>query len=77
MVLPRGCRVALPVQGTDWNFPGVVNPGRLLNFVAPLTSSGLLQDNDPVDWPADIFGGHLTVHTGGETASWLLLPIVD
>jgi predicted acyl esterase len=25
VVLPRGYRVALTVQGTDWKFPGVVN----------------------------------------------------
>jgi predicted acyl esterase len=76
VVLPRGYRVALTVQGTDWKFPGVVNAGRLLNFGVPLQGSGPFQHNDPSDRPADIFGGHTTVHTGGDTASWLQLPIV-
>ena len=26
--------------------------------------------------PSDIFSGHNTVRTGGDTASWLQLPIV-
>ena len=64
------------MQGTDWKFPGVVNAGRLLNFVVPLQGSGPFQHNDPVDRPAEIFGGHTTVHTGSDTASWLQLPIV-
>ena len=76
VVLPRGYRLALTVQGTDWKFPGVVNAGRLLNFGVPLTGSGPFQHNDPVDRPADVFGGQTTVHTGGDTASWLQLPIV-
>ena len=76
VVLPGGYRVALTVQGTDWKFPGVVNAGRLLNFGVPLQGSGPFQHNDPVDRPADIFSGHTTVHTGGDRASWLQLPIV-
>ena len=76
VVLPRGYRVALTVRGTDWKFPGVVNAGRLLNFGVPLQGSGPFQHNDPVDRPADIFSGHTTVHTGGDRASWLQLPIV-
>jgi predicted acyl esterase len=76
VVLPRGYRVALTVGGTDWKFPGVVNAGRLLNFGVPLQGSGPFQHNDPVDRPADIFSGHTTVHTGGDRASWLQLPIV-
>jgi uncharacterized protein len=76
VVLPRDYRVALTVQGTDWKYPGVVNAGSLLNFVVPLTGSGPFQHNDPLDRPDEVFGGHTTVHTGGETASWLQLPIV-
>jgi predicted acyl esterase len=76
VVLPRGYRVALSVQGANWKFPGVVNAGRLLNFAVPLQGSGPFQHNDPVDRPAEIFGGHTTVHTGADTASWLQLPIV-
>jgi hypothetical protein len=76
VVLPRGYRLALTVQGTHWKFPGVVNAGRLLNFGVPLTGSGPFQHNDPVDRPAEVFSGHTIVHTGGGTASWLQLPIV-
>jgi predicted acyl esterase len=76
VVLPRGYRVALTVQGTDWKFPGVVNEGRLLNFGVPLQGSGPFQHNDLLDRPVDIFGGRTTVHTGGDAASWLQLPIV-
>lgn len=34
------------------------------------------QHNDLLDRSADIFGGRTTVHTGGDAASWLQLPIV-
>jgi hypothetical protein len=76
VVLPRGYRVALTVQGSDWKFPAVVDAGRLLNFGVPLTGSGPFLHNDPVDRPAEVFGGHTMVHTGGDTASWLQLPVV-
>ena len=76
VVLPRGYRVALTVQGADWKFPGVVNTGRLLNFGVPLQGSGPFQHNDLLDRSADIFGGRTTVHTGGDAPSWLQLPIV-
>lgn len=76
VVLPPGYRVALTVQGTDWEFPGVVNAGRLLNFGVPLTGSGPFQHNDPADRPPDIFGGRTTVYTGGRSSSWLLVPVI-
>jgi hypothetical protein len=34
------------------------------------------EHKDLLDRPADIFGGRTTVHTGGDAASWLQLPIV-
>jgi short-subunit dehydrogenase len=30
-----------------------------------------------VDRPAEVFSDHTIVHTGGDTASWPQLPIVD
>ena len=53
----------------EWDVPIEMDDGLLLNFGVPLTGSGPFQHNDPVDRPADIFGGHTTVHTGGEIAS--------
>jgi hypothetical protein len=32
--------------------------------------------NDPDSRPADVFGGRVTLHTGGARASSLLLPII-
>jgi hypothetical protein len=75
--LSKGYRVALTVQGAGWKFPGAVDPGRLLNFGVPLQGSGPYQHNDVIDRPAAIFGGRPTVHTGGDAASWLQLPIVE
>lgn len=75
-LVPPGCRVALTIQGRDWTYPDAVDAGQLLNFGVPLQGSGPFQHNDPADRPAEIFGGRTTVYTGGQTPSWLYLPIV-
>ncbi|MDT5303618.1 MAG: uncharacterized protein QOG79_6948 [Mycobacterium sp.] len=76
VVLPPGYRLALTVQGRDWRHPNAVNAGRLLNFDIALRGSGPFQHDDPTDRPTDIFRGRSTIHAGGDTASWLQLPVV-
>lgn len=58
MVFPRGYRLVLTLQGHDFV---VTAPGRLLH-------------DHPEDRPAAEFGGVNTVYTGGERASYLLMP---
>ena len=42
----------------------------------PVSGSGSFLHNDPGDRPADVYGGTVTLHTGGEYDSYLLLPVV-
>jgi len=65
IVLPKGYRMALTIGGKD--------------FVRPETDglmkgSGIFLHDDPIDRPEDVFGGINKVHTGGDYASYLLLP---
>ena len=61
IVVPRGHRLALTLQGRDFEFPET--PGRLLH-------------NHPLDRPAGEFSGRNTIHTGGAQASYLLMPLI-
>jgi hypothetical protein len=42
----------------------------------PRNGSGGFLHNDPVDRPADVFGGTTTIHFGPDHANHLLLPII-
>ncbi len=59
IVMPKGWRLVLTLQGRDFEFPGM--PGRMLHDHA--------EDRRP-----ELFGGTNAILTGGETASHLLMP---
>ena len=61
IVIPAGYRLTLTLQGKDFEFPG--KAGRLLH-------------NHPLDRGHDDFSGTSTLFTGGDQASFLLLPVV-
>jgi len=67
LVLPAGYTLTLDVQGHDYVCPGASG------F---MTGSGPFVHKDPSDRPADVFGGKVTLHTGGRTKSYLLLPVI-
>ena len=74
IVVPAGYRVALNVRGRDYEYPG---PGfRLSNFKNELKGCGPFLHDDPQDRPPGVFDNRVTVHTGGERASYLLLPVI-
>ena len=50
--------------------------GKLSNFKNELTGCGPFLHNDPKDRPLSIFGGTTTLHFGGDSAPYLLLPVV-
>ena len=64
--LPAGCRLALTIQGRD--FERADEPG-------PFKGSGFFTHDSPDDRPVAVFGGTHTLLTGGETASYLLVPV--
>jgi uncharacterized protein len=71
IVLPAGYRLALTVQGRDYEYPKA-GGDRLTTFRNELRGSGPFLHDDPDDRPAEVFGGTVTVHAG----SYLLLPFV-
>jgi len=72
VVLPKGYRLALTVQGKDYEYPHATT-SRLSNFKNDLRGSGPFLHNDPLDRPASVFGGRTTVHLGG---SFLRIPVI-
>jgi uncharacterized protein len=71
IVLPAGYRLALTVQGRDYEYPKAGGE-RLTTFRNELRGSGPFLHDDPDDRPPEVFGGTVTVHAG----SYLLLPFV-
>jgi uncharacterized protein len=66
LALPAGHRLALTLQGRDFERPG--EPG-------PQKGSGWFLHDDPRDRPPASFAGTHTVYSGGGRDSWLLLPL--
>jgi hypothetical protein len=63
--LPPGCRLALTLQGKDFERAGETGPQR---------GSGWFLHDDPRDRPPASFGGAHTVYSGARRESYLLLP---
>ena len=75
IVVPAGCRIGLSVRGRDYVYPGG-SGGRLSNMKNEFTGVGPFLHNDPRDRPPEIFGGKNTLYAGGDSASYVLLPII-
>jgi len=67
LALPAGFRLALTLQGKDFERAGETGAQR---------GSGWFLHDDPRDRPPATFAGTHTIHTGGERASYLLLPML-
>jgi uncharacterized protein len=74
VIVPPDYRVALSVRGRDYEHEGA--GARIGSFANELRGSGPFLHDDARDRPAEIFGGTTTVHTGGDAASYLLLPLI-
>ncbi|MFC0303464.1 CocE/NonD family hydrolase [Rhizorhabdus histidinilytica] len=74
IVVPEGYRLKLTVSGHDFDH-GLPEPMPQIYGVSQRGSSVMLHD-EPADRPADIFGGVTTLYSGGDHASYLLLPII-
>ena len=68
LALPAGCRLALTIQGKDFERAG--EPG-------PFKGCGFFTHESEADRPAAIFGGTHTIHTGGDMASYLQVPVIE
>ncbi len=70
LALTAGCRLALTLQGKDFERPSVTGePGEQ-------RGSGWFLHNDPVDRPAASFAGTATILSGEGRPSWLQLPVI-
>lgn len=75
VVLPKGWSLALTVRGKDYEYEGeVAEFGK--NFYYATRGTGGMTHNDPVNRPAKIFDTEITLMSGGNMASYLLLPII-
>jgi predicted acyl esterase len=75
IVVPAGHRIGLTIRGKDYVYGGA-SGGKLSNFKNELTGCGPFLHDDARDRPAEVFGGTTTLHFGGRTQPFLLLPII-
>jgi predicted acyl esterase len=73
--LPAGSRLAVSIRGNDYEYPGDVNT-ELGSMEGTFTGVGPFRHDDPRDRPADIYGGEVTLHSGPDHPSHVLLPII-
>jgi predicted acyl esterase len=74
VVIPPGYRLALTVQGKDYELPG---DGPWITFNdTQMRGNGVFVHRDPVDRPGDGPVSHVTLVTGPEHPSYLLVPII-
>jgi uncharacterized protein len=72
VVVPAGYTIGLTVRGCDYRHEGEpVNLGWCV-----MSGVGPFEHDDPTDRPAAVFANTVTLHTGGERSSSVLLPIV-
>lgn len=76
IVVPAGYRMGLTIRGSDYEYEGELEENKLATFKNQLTGVGPFLHDDPIDRPPDVFGGHVTVHTGPSYPSRLLVPIL-
>lgn len=75
IALPAGYRLALSVRGRDYVYGGG-SGGFLSNMSNEFTGVGPFVHDDRSDRPANIYGGNVTVYTGSDHPSYLLLPFI-
>jgi hypothetical protein len=76
IVAPAGYRLGLSVRGNDYRYQGDLGEASLSTFKNRLTGSGPFLHDDPLDRPAEVFADGVTLHTGPEHRSSLLVPVI-
>ena len=75
IVVPAGYRLELWVRGQDYEYRGSLDEYGQTFYYATRGTGGMTHA-DPDDRPASVFGGTVTLHTGPEHPSHLLLPVI-
>ena len=74
VVIPAGYRLALTIQGRDFEFPG---EGPWPSFDGlPMKGHGTFLHTDPQDRPSPLFAGITTIVSGPPRPSYLLVPVI-
>jgi predicted acyl esterase len=71
IVVPPGHTLALTIRGKDHESGKPIE----LEYQTMSGVGGFVHD-DPRDRPADVFDNQVTLHTGGDQPSYLLLPVI-
>ena len=74
VVVPAGYRLAVTVQGRDFEFPG--DGPWPTTYGVPMKGHGMFVHDDPQDRPVEVFSGTTTVVSDPRQPSYLLLPFV-
>jgi predicted acyl esterase len=75
IVVPAGYRLALTVRGRDYEYEGELSDfARTFHYAHK--GVGPFQHDDPDDRPHDVFGGRVTIYSGGDRPSYLLVPVI-
>lgn len=75
IVVPPGYQLGLNVRGRDYEYTGPLSDFAQ-NFHYATRGTGGMTHTDPDDRPPEVFDTRVTVHTGPEHPSSLLLPII-
>ncbi|WP_219723255.1 CocE/NonD family hydrolase [Bacillus sp. Marseille-P3661] len=73
IVVPKGYRLALSIGGNDYEFDGEMKEENKKIHRYPSKGCGPFLHKDR---PANVYGGKVTVYTGGSTESYLYLPVI-
>lgn len=73
--VPEEYRIGLSVRGNDYEYPGDVDTG-LESMEGTFTGVGPFRHDDAEDRPPEVYGQDVTLHTGPDYPSSVLLPIV-
>lgn len=76
IVVPPGYRIGLTIQSHDYEYAGEVDAIRNARHRYPSKGCGPFQHNDKDEKYHPVRRGRVTVHTGGDHASQLLLPVI-
>ncbi|MHB1987812.1 MAG: CocE/NonD family hydrolase [Acidimicrobiales bacterium] len=75
IVVPPGYQVVVEITGRDYRYGGELS-AFAKSFYYANRGVGPFTHADPLDRPADRFGGTVTLYTGGEHLSSLLVPVI-
>jgi len=75
IVIPPGYRMQLQIRGRDYEYPPSLKGGTKIGWF-PLTGCGPFLHTDERDRPPEVFGRDVTIHTGGDHRSYLMVPVI-